>query len=84
MHDYHLMLVPGLVRRKAPGLPIGFFLHIPFPSFEIFRLLPRVWGGELLRGMIEADLIGFHIADYTRHFFRCIRSRIKEIPRRPK
>ncbi len=76
IHDYHLMLLPGLVRRKVPTLPIGFFLHIPFPSYEIFRLLPRRWGGELLRGLIEADLIGFHIADYTRHFFRCILRRL--------
>ncbi|MBN2351556.1 MAG: bifunctional alpha,alpha-trehalose-phosphate synthase (UDP-forming)/trehalose-phosphatase [Spirochaetales bacterium] len=72
LHDYHLMLVPGLVRKKAPGLPIGFFLHIPFPSYENFRLLPRGWGRELLHGLLEADLIGFHTPDYTQYFFRCV------------
>ena len=55
-----------------PALKIGFFLHIPFPSYELFRLLPRRWGTELLRGLMGADLVGFHTYDYTSHFLRCL------------
>lgn len=66
VHDFHLMLLPGLIRERIPDATIGFFLHIPFPSSEVFRLLP--WRGELLNGMLGADLIGFHTAEYMRHF----------------
>ena len=66
VHDYQLMLVPGLLRHRFPNLSIGFFLHIPFPSYEIFRTLP--WRSELLKGMLGADLIGFHTFGYMRHF----------------
>jgi trehalose 6-phosphate synthase/phosphatase len=71
IHDYHLMTLPALLRKRAPDLPIGFFLHIPFPSFEIFRLLPRKWSREILEGLLGADLIGFHTYDYTQNFLRC-------------
>ncbi len=70
IHDYHLLLLPGLVRRRRPEQAIGFFLHIPFPSFEVFRLLPRQWGNEILEGLLGADLIGFHTHDYTQYFLR--------------
>jgi trehalose 6-phosphate synthase/phosphatase len=70
IHDYHLMLLPGLVRERFPQANIGFFLHIPFPSFEIFRLMPRGWREAILRGMLGADLVGFHTFDYTQHFLR--------------
>jgi trehalose 6-phosphate synthase/phosphatase len=66
VHDYHLMLVPCLLREKLPDASIGFFLHIPFPSFEIFRLLP--WREVVLKGLLGADLVGFHTSDYVRHF----------------
>jgi len=66
VHDYQLMLLPQLVRDKLPDAKIGFFLHIPFPSFELFRLLP--WRKEILKGLLGADLIGFHTYDYVRHF----------------
>ncbi len=66
IHDYHLMLLPKLIRERIPDATIGFFLHIPFPSFEIFRLLP--WRKEILQGLLGADLIGFHTYDYGRHF----------------
>ena len=72
VHDYHLMLLPALIRRRLPDAPIGFFLHIPFPSFEIFRLLPRRWRTEILEGLIGADLIGFHTQEYTQNFLRCV------------
>ncbi len=71
VHDYHLMLVPQLIRQKFPNISIGYFQHIPFPSFEIFRLLP--WRMELLEGILGADLIGFHTYDYQRHFMSCVR-----------
>jgi trehalose 6-phosphate synthase/phosphatase len=48
VHDYQLMLVPGMIRERFPDLPIGFFLHIPFPSYEVFRLLPRAWRVEIM------------------------------------
>ena len=60
VHDYQLMLVPAMIREKFPAMPIGFFLHIPFPSYEIFRLLPRVWGREIIEGLLGASLLGFH------------------------
>jgi trehalose 6-phosphate synthase/phosphatase len=66
VHDFHLMLVPALLRQRLPQARIGFFLHIPFPSSEVFRVLP--WREELLRGLLGADLIGFHTLSYLRHF----------------
>ncbi len=71
IHDFHLLLLPGMIRKQLPGLSIGLFIHIPFPSFEIFRLLP--WREKLLEGMLGADLIGFHTYDYVRHFMSCVR-----------
>ncbi|ANE52975.1 bifunctional alpha,alpha-trehalose-phosphate synthase (UDP-forming)/trehalose-phosphatase [Flavisolibacter tropicus] len=70
IHDYHLMPLAKLLRKACPQLTIGFFLHIPFPSFEIFRLLPRSWQQELLEGLLGADLIGFHTIDYATHFLQ--------------
>jgi trehalose 6-phosphate synthase/phosphatase len=72
IHDYHLMLLPKLLRDKKPHISIGFFLHIPFPSFELFRLLPMTWRSEILQGLLGADLIGFHTYDYTQYFLRCV------------
>ncbi|MEZ0332779.1 MAG: bifunctional alpha,alpha-trehalose-phosphate synthase (UDP-forming)/trehalose-phosphatase [Gemmatimonadales bacterium] len=66
VHDYQLFLVPGLLRRRLPDARIGFFLHIPFPSEELFRTLPA--RGRLLEGLLGADLIGFHTPTYLRHF----------------
>jgi trehalose 6-phosphate synthase/phosphatase len=70
VHDYHLMLLPQLLRERLDDVEIGFFLHIPFPSFELFRLLP--WRHEILKGLLNADLIGFHTFDYVRHFFSSV------------
>src|SRR5437867_1075310 len=66
------MLLPKLLREKLPDLSIGFFLHTPFPSYDIFRTLPTAWRREILEGILGADLIGFHTIDYTQHFLRCI------------
>ncbi|NHF59428.1 bifunctional alpha,alpha-trehalose-phosphate synthase (UDP-forming)/trehalose-phosphatase [Flavobacteriaceae bacterium TP-CH-4] len=71
VHDYQLMLVPQMIREKRPNIAIGFFLHIPFPSYEIFRTLP--WRKEVLEGLLGSDLIGFHIYDYERHFLSSVR-----------
>lgn len=70
VHDYQLMLLPKMLREKLPEANIGFFLHIPFPSFELIRLLP--WRTEILEGLLGADLIGFHEYDYVRHFLSSV------------
>ncbi len=70
IHDYHLLLVPQMVREKLPNASIGFFQHIPFPSYELFRLLP--WRNELLKGLLGADLIGFHTQEDVDHFIESI------------
>ncbi len=72
VHDYQLLLLPRMLRRSGLDLRIGFFLHIPFPSFEVFRLLPSAWRREILEGMLGADLVGFHTHDYTQYFLRCV------------
>jgi trehalose 6-phosphate synthase/phosphatase len=66
VNDYHLMLVPQMVREALPGAIIGFFLHIPFPPPEVFRVLPP--RQELLTGLLGADLIGFHTKTYADSF----------------
>lgn len=71
IHDYHLMILPELLKQKLPGAKIGFFLHIPFPSSEIFRLIP--WSKDIIQGLLGADLIGFHTFDYVRHFLESVR-----------
>ena len=70
IHDYQLLLLPELLRQARPEATIGFFLHIPFPSYELIRVLP--WRNELLRGMLGADLIGFHTFGYMRHFLSAV------------
>ncbi len=66
VHDYHLFLVPQMLREMRPDLKIGFFLHTPFPSFEVFRCLPH--REDVLRGILGADLVGFQTYGYLRHF----------------
>jgi trehalose 6-phosphate synthase/phosphatase len=71
VHDYQLLLLPALIKEQKPDVTIGFFLHIPFPSYEIFRTFP--WREELLTGMLGADLLGFHTYDYERHFLSSVK-----------
>ena len=71
VHDYQLLLLPKMIKDKKPEATIGFFLHIPFPSYEIFRTFP--WREDLLEGMLGSDLIGFHTYDYERHFLSSVR-----------
>jgi trehalose 6-phosphate synthase/phosphatase len=72
VHDYQLFLLPMMLRNNLPGANIGFFLHIPFPTFELFRIMPRRWCEAILRGMLGADLIGFHTFDYCQYFLRTV------------
>lgn len=71
VHDYQLMLVPGMLRQMVPSARIGFFLHTPFPSSEVFRLLPEKV--KLLNGLLGADVIGVHTYDYARHLVSALR-----------
>jgi trehalose 6-phosphate synthase/phosphatase len=66
VHDYQLMLLPAMIREKFPKVSIGFFLHIPFPSYEVFRILP--WRKQILDGILGSDQVGFHTFGYMRHF----------------
>jgi trehalose 6-phosphate synthase/phosphatase len=69
IHDYHLMLVPQYLGEMTRGTRLAFFLHIPFPPYDLFRLLP--WDRDLLRGLLACDLVGFHVAGYARNFLDC-------------
>ena len=69
VHDYHLMILPTFLRKRYNRVKLGFFLHSPFPSSEIYRTLPV--RDEILRGLLNSDLIGFHTFDYARHFLSC-------------
>ncbi|MEM6724178.1 MAG: bifunctional alpha,alpha-trehalose-phosphate synthase (UDP-forming)/trehalose-phosphatase [Bacteroidota bacterium] len=66
IHDYQLMLLPAMLRVFLPDATIGYFQHIPFPSYEVFRMLAS--RHDLLEGLLGADLIGFHTYDDMRHF----------------
>ncbi|KAJ6888653.1 alpha,alpha-trehalose-phosphate synthase [Populus alba x Populus x berolinensis] len=69
VHDYHLMVLPTFLRKRFNRIKLGFFLHSPFPSSEIYRTLPV--RDEILKALLNADLIGFHTFDYARHFLSC-------------
>ena len=75
IHDYQLLLCPKMIKDIRPDVTIGFFLHIPFPSFEIFRIFP--WRVQLIEGILGADLIGFHTYDYQRHFLSSVKRILK-------
>lgn len=66
VQDYQLMLLPAMLRKVYPDISIGYFHHIPFPSYELFRILPE--RAEILKGLLGADFIAFHTHDYMRHF----------------
>jgi trehalose 6-phosphate synthase/phosphatase len=68
IHDYHLMLLPEWIKNHIPDAQVGFFLHIPFPSHEIYKLLPEAWRKEILSSLIRSDLVGFQTKDYANHF----------------
>ncbi len=70
VHDYHLLRTPRHLRRLRPEARIAFFLHTPFPPYDVFRILP--WGREILRGLLGCDLVGFHVRDYALNFVHCV------------
>ncbi|TWR27557.1 bifunctional alpha,alpha-trehalose-phosphate synthase (UDP-forming)/trehalose-phosphatase [Mucilaginibacter pallidiroseus] len=72
IHDYHLLPLAALLCKRNPKLTIGLFLHIPFPSYELFRAMPNDWQHEIIEGMLGADLVGFHTNDYRDHFLNCV------------
>ncbi len=69
LHDHQLLLAPLSLRRLAPELEVLSFLHLPFPPYDVFRLLP--WRREILEGMLAADFVGFHVRDYVENFLHC-------------
>jgi alpha,alpha-trehalose-phosphate synthase [UDP-forming] len=76
VQDYHLLLVPEFVRLKASQRKLAFFLHIPFPTYEIFRILPK--RHVILKGMLGSDLIGFHVPEYADYFMDCVQHLLPE------
>lgn len=82
IHDFQLLLVPGFVKEKRPDLKLGFFLHIPFPSSEIFRELPQ--RKEVLNSLLKCDQIGFHDLSYLNHFRSSVQRILGEVPQQEK
>ena len=70
VQDYQLMLLPKMLREMFPDISIGYFHHIPFPSYELFRVLPE--RAEILEGLLGADLVAFHTFEYMRHFISAV------------
>ena len=79
IHDFQLMLLPALVRRVFSEATIGYFYHIPFPTYEIVKLLPRTWRQALIQGVLGANVVGFHTPDYVRHFLQSVAD-VLELP----
>lgn len=75
VHDFHLALLPGLLRKEGGDLSIGFFWHIPFPASPVFRVLP--WRKEILQGLLGSDLIGFHLALHADNFLQAVEDVLK-------
>jgi trehalose 6-phosphate synthase/phosphatase len=73
VQDYQLMLLPDMIRQKHPENKIGFFFHIPFPSYELFRMLPVNWRKAIIDGILGADVVGFHTNDYVEYFLKAVR-----------
>lgn len=73
VQDYQLMLLPEMIRQSFPDNKIGFFFHIPFPSFELFRMLPVKWRKAVIDGILGADVVGFHTNDYVEYFLKAAR-----------
>lgn len=72
VHDYQLMLLPALLRARLPFTRIGFFLHTPFPAFELYRMLPKRWRSDLTRGLLGANTIGFQTKEYKSYFVEAV------------
>lgn len=72
VHDYHLLLVAGELRRMGHRGAIGLFLHVPFPGLDVFSMLP--WARTVLEEMLRFDVLGFHTQSYIDNFYRCVRA----------
>lgn len=72
VHDYHLMLVPGFLKSGPKHLSSQFFLHIPFPVYELVKLIPEDWRTEILHSLVSCDILGFQTAEYSSHFKRAL------------
>lgn len=72
VQDYHLMLLPGMLRQGSKPLNSSFFLHIPFPSYELMKLIPEDWRNDILNSLLCADVVGFHTKEYVSHFKRSL------------
>jgi trehalose 6-phosphate synthase/phosphatase len=81
IHDYHFLGLGKLIREQYPDAKICFFLHIPFPNFELFRMLPNKAKRYLLEGMLGSNLVGFHTWEYAMHFTECV-EKILGLPQR--
>jgi trehalose 6-phosphate synthase/phosphatase len=68
IHDYHLMLLPGFLKQESQPINSSFFLHIPFPSYELFRLIPEEWRNNILKSLLCCDVVGFHTEQFVYHF----------------
>lgn len=79
IHDFQLMLLPDMVRQAIPNATIGYFFHIPFPTYEIIKLLPRTWRQMLIDGLLGADVVGFHTTDYVQYFIQSV-SEVLDLP----
>ncbi|WP_029434232.1 trehalose-6-phosphate synthase [Blastococcus sp. URHD0036] len=79
VHDYQLQLVPAMLRQRRPDLTIGFFLHIPFPPYELFTQLP--WRSAIVEGLLGADLVGFQLPSAASNFVQLAR-RLHDLPTR--
>jgi len=77
IHDYHLCLVPGMLRKKAPNLTIAHFWHIPWPNFEVFRICPQ--SREIFIALLSNDLIGFQIPLFVHNFMECVKESLEDI-----
>lgn len=70
VHDYHLMLMPAMLRRKRKKARIGWFCHVPWPSPDLFEILP--WRRDVIDGLLGADVLGFHTEVYAQNFLECV------------
>jgi trehalose 6-phosphate synthase/phosphatase len=77
VHDYHLLLLPALIRERAPRANIAFFLHTPFPEPHLLRAVPQA--AALLSGMVAADVIGFHTDEYAGNFLEAMRAASRQV-----
>lgn len=76
IHDYQLMLVPLMLREKGIKNKIGFFLHTPFPNFEVYRIFPKRL--KIIESLLNCDLIGFHTESYKKHFMESVKYFLKD------